>query len=295
MRPLAIRTVLAATDLSASSDLAVGCAYRLASAAGAALHIVHVYPSAASEEERELPGREAHAREVDAVLQRAGIPERRVKVHAVPGSPAEAIRTVSLSIHADVIVLGPPRGTGSDERERRLGGTARAVAVRASAPCLAALRPLPLPLSRVVVPVDLSDTARGALLVALSWASALRTSESDGRKTTLVAVHVSGVEDDAARDAASALASELASLRRSAGDWAGVAIEGETVSGQAGTVESIARFADAQHADLLVLGTRGLGLDAAERLGSISAEVIERSPVPVLLVPPSVWHEHLED
>jgi nucleotide-binding universal stress UspA family protein len=295
MRPLAIRTVLAAIDLSASSDLAVGCAYRLASAAGAALHIVHVYPPAASGEERELAGRETYARDVGVVLHRAGIPDRRVKVHAVPGSPAEAIRAVSVSIHADVIVMGPPRDSGSDLRGRRLGGTASAVAVRASAPCLAALRPLPLPLSRVVVPVDLSDTARGALLVGLSWASALRTSEPDERKTTLVAVHVSEAEDDSAGDHAPALAAELESLRRSAGDWAGVAIDGETISGEAGTVESIIRFAEAQHADLLVLGTRGLGLDAAERLGSISALVVERSPVPVLLVPPSVWHEHLGD
>ena len=292
MRPLAIRTVLAATDLTASSDVALDSAYRLATAAGAALHVVHVYPSASSEE-RDLLHREKHAGEIGAVLHRAGIPERRAKVHAVPGSPADAIRALSLSIDADVIVVGPPGSGANDQRGRRLGGTARAVAVSAGAPCLAALRPLPLPLARVVVPVDLSDTARGALLVALSWASALRTSVSDERKTTMIALHVDDARPDAERRAAPSLASQLEPLRRSAGDWAGVTIEGETVGGTEGTVESITRFAEAQHADLLVLGTRGLGLDSAERLGSISGLVVERSPVPVLLVPPSVWHEHL--
>ena len=35
--------------------------------------------------------------------------------------------------------------------------------------------PLRLPLRRVLVPIDLSETARGALMVALTWASALRS------------------------------------------------------------------------------------------------------------------------
>jgi len=294
MRPLALTTILAATDLGTSSDLALDSAHRLATASGAVLHVVHVYPPASGEESEPMR-RETFAREIDRALRRAGIPQRRAKVHAEPGSPADAIRALSVSIGADVIVVGPRRAGSSSRQDRGLGGTARAIAVSANAPCLAALRPLPLPLARVVVPVDLSDTARGALLVGLSWASALRTNASDHGKTTLVAVHVRDSHREDGQPHAPTLASELDALRRSAGDWAGVAIEGQTVSGEARAADSITRFADAQHADLLVLGTRGLGLDATERLGSTSALVIERSQVPVLLVPPSVWREHLAD
>ena len=44
--------------------------------------------------------------------------------------------------------------------------------------------------------------------------------------------------------------------------------------------------------DLIVMGTRGLGLDAVGRLGSIAASVIKAVDVPVLLIPPAVWEEH---
>lgn len=294
MRPLALATVLVATDLSPSSDIALETAHHLANAAGAALHVVHV-SGPRSPKENSHSAREARSLALAAVVRRAGIPERRAMMHDVSGSPADAIRAVSEDIRADVIVVGPPRGTNNEGQGRRLGGTARAIAAVASAPCLAALRRLPLPLERVLVPVDFSDTARGALLVGLSWASALRKGGGQQPGTTLRALHVSGGAGDPDNQRTPSLAQDVDSLRRSAGNWAGIAIDGETVSEDGSIVDAIARYAEDQRADLIVLGTRGLGLDAAERLGSISALVVERSTAPVLLVPPSVWREHLAD
>jgi nucleotide-binding universal stress UspA family protein len=59
--------------------------------------------------------------------------------------------------------------------------------------------------------------------------------------------------------------------------------------------QAIAHFAREQRSDLVVLGTRGLGLDATGRLGSVSAAVAERLETPILLVPPAVWADYAKE
>ena len=293
MRPLALASVVVATDLSPSSDVALQTGLQLADAAGAALHVVHVYDLSTHADD--ASSRVTLARTVGDVLRRAGIPDGRAKAHVVAGDPAHAINALSETLEADVIVVGPHRGARQGDRAHRMGGTARAIVAGASAPCLAAVQPLRLPLERVLVPVDLSDTARGALLVGLSWASALRSGAADERKTTLTALHVQGEQRAGASRPMPSLDDELATVRRSAGDWAGVGIEGVTTGADTDVADAIARYTQERRADLVVLGSRGLGLDDVERLGSVSGLVVERSPTAVLLVPPSVWREHLND
>jgi nucleotide-binding universal stress UspA family protein len=70
-----------------------------------------------------------------------------------------------------------------------------------------------------------------------------------------------------------------------------VAIDGpEVVRGAA--AEVIAGYATRTRADLVVLGTRGLGLDPTGRLGSVADEVARRISTPILLVPPAVWETY---
>jgi nucleotide-binding universal stress UspA family protein len=45
--------------------------------------------------------------------------------------------------------------------------------------------------------------------------------------------------------------------------------------------------AEAEKAELLVLGRRGQGMFAAALLGSVSTEVARSAPCPVMVVPPS--------
>jgi nucleotide-binding universal stress UspA family protein len=80
----------------------------------------------------------------------------------------------------------------------------------------------------------------------------------------------------------------LEHVRREAGNWAGVWIDGVTTTSD-DVVQSIVDYAENHQPDLVVLGTRGRGLDRVERLGSITAAVMPRLSTPVLLVPPSVW------
>jgi nucleotide-binding universal stress UspA family protein len=288
MRPLKLRTVLVATDLDQASDVALDSAHRLAKAAGASLHVVHVVQPAPGQHAGASP-REESAGGLRTALRRAGLPDDDAEMHLVPGTPAEAIRSLADRMAADVVVVGPHRER--PERDHPLGGTARAVAEGAFAACLVAAQPLRLPLERVLVPIDLSDTARGALLVGLSWASALRAGAADDRATALTVLHVDAADGDASSAPATSVDRELEILRRSAGGWAGVTVRGLTEK-SADAAQTIVDHAVERQADLVVLGTRGLGLDEVARLGSVSTSVTTRLQVPVLLVPPAVWRAY---
>jgi nucleotide-binding universal stress UspA family protein len=294
MRPLLISTILVATDLRSSSDSAIDPAinsgHRLAKAAGAALHVVHVDEPAPGSD-ASASSRRSSADAVRVALERAGVAEQKATAHLLAGSPADTIRSLADRIGADVIVVGPhrPRATGSGGHS--LGGTARDIVIGSTAPCLVATRSLRLPLERVLVPIDLSPTARGASLVGLSWASALRAGGAGGPRTTLGLLHVL-VENEDEPSARSSFDRELERVRESAGSWAGVEVEGITTQGTSGPARAIAECASERRSDLIVLGTRGVGIDDKTRLGSVSAAVVELSQTDVLLVPPSVWQAH---
>jgi nucleotide-binding universal stress UspA family protein len=292
MNLLRLKVVLAAVDRDDASLAVLNAARTLADAGGATLHVVHVTPSQMSSGVATDGGNDI----MSSMLDRARVQIDRAQMHVISGEPAHVIRMLSDRIRADVIVLGPHRET--HERERRLGGTALAIATSAWAPCLIVKREIRVPLERVLVPVDLSDTARGALMVALSWSSALRagTGTSVGSATTeLTAMYVDRSERAKERGAGAIpeLDAELNRVRAEAGRWAGVDIQSVTVAGS-DVADAIADRARDGAADLIVLGTRGQGLDAVGRLGSVSDAVIRSVDAPVLLVPPAVWASFAE-
>jgi universal stress protein E len=281
MRLLRLKTVLIAIDLDETSSAALRTAEIVAEAAGAALHVVHVTHS--REESETLT-------ELHTTLRKTGLAIDEAATHVVAGDPAHAINLVADRIGADVIVLGPHRRRDAIE----LGSTALAVVTNAAVPCLVARSLLHLPLQRIVVAVDLSDTARGALVIALSWASALRARHPVTEPaTTLTALHVRTSAGLAGAESvrSSELDEQLNRVRQEAGGWAGIAIESATTSNTVPAV-GIATYVSDHRADLVVLGTRGLGLDATGRLGSVSAAVMQRLDVPALLVPPAMWTVH---
>ena len=155
--------------------------------------------------------------------------------------------------------------------------------------------PIRLPLRRVLVPIDLSDTARGALLVGLSWASALRSGPLEDSNHTDVDLTALYVRKGSSTDTASppkALERELEYVREASGTWAGVSIKGDTTVNDDAT-NGIVDYLGKNESDLVVMGTRGLGLDAVGRLGSVTESVARVIDSPVLLVPPAVWQEHV--
>jgi nucleotide-binding universal stress UspA family protein len=294
MKLLRLDVVLAAIDYDDASRVVLDAARALGAAGGADVHVVHVDQPRSPSRTAPSRGVEESADGAGAVDGRAAVEIDRSRVHVIAGEPARVMCDLAERLEADVIVLGPHRE--HLEKEGALGGTALAIATEASAPCLIVTRGMHLPLRRVLVPIDLSDTARGALAVALAWSSALRGARSSAvtdAPTRLTAMFVDRAEG-AGRvtpSARHALEAELDRVREDAGRWAGVEIHGVTVA-STDAAGAIAEQARADDVDLIVLGTRGIGLDDSERrLGSVSADVSRRVDVPVLLVPPAVWSE----
>ena len=159
----------------------------LSRASGASLHVVHV---AAGNDDLLAEDRRADsARELDIGLRRTGAREGDFATHIVTGEPPSSIGMVADKLDADVVILGRRR-TDATMHDRPLGGTAYAVMSRSRAPCLAITEPLNLPIRKALVAIDRSETARGALLVALSLVSAVRGGNTGEDPPTLTALYV---------------------------------------------------------------------------------------------------------
>ena len=294
MRLLRLKTVLAATDLEASSDSAVESALRLADAAGAKLHLAYVSPnrpgSATSDGDPEAESAMA------AFRKRTGWSGDNRRVHIRSGDPASTLAELSDEIHADVIVIGRHRQRTVSQSDGSIGGTAYEIVSRTLCPCLITSRSLQVPIRQALVTIDNSETARGALLVALSWASALRHSKRDASGTTLTALHIESGRRLSPSDAKRkrTVDHELDVLKRGAESWAGVAVTGTTETSE-DPVEAIVRFANGQKPELVVIGTRRPSARKASKLGSVSAAVTNQLDMPVLLVPPAVWRQHAHE
>jgi nucleotide-binding universal stress UspA family protein len=274
MRLLTLRSVLVATDLTEASRPAIETAARVAALAEAELHLVHVAGP---------PRSDARVRMREDLRRLAPEAPEAASEHVGVGEPAEEIVRYAAEVHADVVILGPHRRGTADGGE--MGSTAAAVVDDAPCPCLVAATSLRLPLRRVVAPIDLSEAARGALSVALTWASALRPRDSAARLTALhVATNGSGADVEAA------VREEVRQSRSLAGDAARVEIL-ERVVPAPDPAQVILREAADGPAELLVLATRReAGADG--HLGSVSAAVARATPCPLLLVPPATWRKY---
>ncbi len=271
MRPLSLRTILVATDLSDAMMPALQTATKLAGLADASLRIVHV---------REKPGSNENLR---AHLSKAGLTGDVLEhASAIEGTPAAAIVEEAFRVEADVIVLGPHRGgrTGS------IGTTADRVVRAAPVPCLILPRGLPLPLAKVLIPVDAAESARGPLAVGMTWASALRQRPRMGEGTSIVALHVA-VESDGS-DAVQRLAREVEIVEQRVASLAKVHLR-QVVVASGDPPDAILKYAGSEGVDLVVLGTRAQKPVDDSLLGSVSSAVVSSATMPVLLVPPAVW------
>ena len=268
MRPLALRSILLATDLSDEAECAARAAAALSRLAGASLHLVHAGA-----------GGSASADGVSEYLERVAPDAGPVTSARVLAGPADKVIVERARVvDADVIVLGPHRGQSSNVP---LGNTASAVVRTAQTPCLTLPCPLNLPLQRVLVATDLSETSQAAVAVALSWASALRRPAREGGGTELRVLHVAREGNGTAGEA---LHQDVERARAEAGSSAHIDVQDKLVH-DADAAAEIVHQAVSDQADLLVLGTRGGDAGLEGELGSVSAAVVRQAPCPVLLVP----------
>jgi nucleotide-binding universal stress UspA family protein len=293
MRLLELRTILVASDLTAASHAAIRTAVDLSRASGAALHVVHV--TAAADDSLDEENRRTHDGErLDTELRRFG--DGEFERHLASGEPAASIAEQSDTIGADVVILGRGPTNPSAAHDRSLGGTAHAVMSRSHALCLAIAAPLTVPVTNAVAAIDRSESARAALLVALSWVSLLRATTRGAEQPTLTALYIDSGADSAASPGAvgsKTIEHELSVLRRNAGPWAGVIVLTETVEAK-DPATAIAQYARDHGAGLVVLGTRRPE-HREVGLGSVSETLVRRMETPMLLVPPGVWRNHTKD
>jgi nucleotide-binding universal stress UspA family protein len=301
VHPLQIRSVLVGTDLTAASDDVLRAAAVVAAAAGAALHVTHAF-------DLDVSAYSAFDTDVVGFPDRVERAEGRLTsqlARTLPAGFQPASREVVIylahralldraeQVDADLIVLGPHR---RDRGARLLGTTADRVIRSATCPCLIVRGTFALPLRRVVVPMDLSDPARGALSTAGDWIEGLGASSPD--------LSLPDVELDVVHVVPRLFASEGLPVNRAIigprmhddveaellRHPFGLAVREELVWGETPGC-GIVEYARERHADLIVMATHGRGALRRALVGSVASSVARDAGCPVLLVPPARWSE----
>lgn len=286
-----IRSILAASDLTEATDAVVRAAAALAELTGADLHVVHAYDmelSAYAPRNPQVPGlddwvRDA-ARELDVQIRRAlpptapAVASREVLVEKAH----DAIEQRAAAVRADLIVVGRHRARPAGDSF--LGSTAERVIRTAEVPCLVIGAGLSMPLRRLLVPQDLSESGSKALDVALQWGAAF---SGDGLQLTVLHVipRVYDVKEIAFDTAV--IGPELEREVEAARVRTGVpdVIVRELVRWGDHPAEEIVRVAEEEGADLVILATHGYGAVKRFLIGSVASGVTRGARCPVLLIP----------
>jgi len=291
VRLLKLETILVATDLTTTSHGAIVTASRLADAAGATLHVAHVAPR-----EDELSAAAGHRAEYDRQLEKAVDPagKTRPQRHLIFGEPHRAISALAGKIKADVVVLGRRPGKRGPASDRPVGSTAYAFVTHTLVPVLVVVQTLSIPMHKAIVAVDASRAARGSLLVAVSWSSALRDRGRTSPELTVLHVDTGTDPTELSAQMRRSAAHDADVLQRNAAGWADVTVERLTIK-DSDPATAISRHAVDSGAELVILGTRASAEHGSSIWGSVSAAVTRQLSIPILLVPPAIWRDHLRD
>ena len=297
MVTLPIRSILAATDLTNECDEVLRAGAGIARLSGAELHLLHAFDlesAPRSAETRARPSFQGRFRDAERALDeqiRCAVPEE------VPVASREiviydahrAIEERAAAVSADLILLGPHRRRSL--ASRFLGSTADRVIRTAEVPCLIVRGALAIPLRRVVVPVDLSEPARGALDHALAWSASFGSEPGPSLRpgVTVSVVYVipeTGGADRAGAEEALRREVDAAVARSGAGEE--TAVQAEVLQGDL-VAKRIIQLAERADADLVVLGTHGYGAAKRALVGGVASAVAREAACAVLLVPPALW------
>ncbi len=287
---MALRTILVGVDGSDAAAGALSWAARVASAAGAEVVAATAWTPSQAEVSPEVraelaaPTRQALEGPWSAPARAAGARTRTLLLYDDPdGLLAAADREA-----ADLIVVGP-RGVGGFAA-LHLGSVAHHLARHTTRPLAivpagsAGHHPC-----RMVVGADGSSEAAAAIAWCAEVAPVLRASV-----TAVLACDPEPAwehrpwlpwRDDVDRDTV------VESARRSLEKWtqpvrdAGVTVDPVVVDATH-PVEALSATARQRAADVLVVGTHGLGGFSAMRLGGVAVQLVHHVHLPVVMVPP---------
>ncbi|MCQ4348048.1 universal stress protein [Pseudomonas stutzeri] len=290
-----IRTLLAASDLSAPARQAAERAARLAAACGARLVLQHVVSAGALDSLRRLFGAQPGdlpQRLLDEA--RVELHELGAELHARLGVAAElhlGAGTVSAEIagqadalDADLLVLGA-RGA-SLMHDLLLGSTTERVLRRSARPLLVVRRAADHDYRRVLVPVDFSPRSRQAIAMAGQLAPQAELLllhafevpfEGRLRHAGIGEAELAGLTANAKREAEARMSELLADVGLPA-----AAVQTLVLHGDASV-----HILDQQQlhgSELIVIGKRGLGLLEELLLGSVTRLILAQARSDVLVI-----------
>jgi nucleotide-binding universal stress UspA family protein len=287
-----LRTIVAGIATLEPDDPALAASLHLAERTGAELHLVHVHPVDASEDEwaPDLPVRGVRRPEIlPALLQSrlAGLARGisaydRVECVVLRGKAGEVLSGYARVVGADLLVLAPTRRTGASAV---LGSTAARVLRTAASPVLVLREGLAeRPARRVLLPTDLSEHSARALPLAGELAALLA---APGEPALLpLFVEVPEVDTDAPAVVAAQIDQAEADLAVFLASVPGAPLTEGTVrvGSPAHEILTVARHWDA---DLVVLGTHGRRGLPRFFLGSVAETVLRKAPCSALVIPPA--------
>lgn len=277
--PLALRSILAAIDLSESADAVLASAGALARRTGARLHVLHAYgaggtvpavPAAFGFQGRLYQAR----RDVQARIRRM-VPEgvELGMVEVIYYDTVRAIRQMACSVDADLLVFGPHRRI--PRADALIGSTAERVLRATGTPCLVVPAALTLPLSRVVVAAEGEAPAHASLDEALAWTAAFGPpGGAELRVARLGAPEVTSTLGASPSELRADAAPRLAAVREDA-------LPGEAPA------EAILRYAEQHAAELVVVAVPTKSPVQRLLKPSTTTSIARAAPCAVLLVPPA--------
>ena len=277
--------ILFASDGSEDSELAATTAVGLAKITGSELHVLHVapaFPDYFEPSDPDEPGpTEREGRRIldEQVNKIENVGGAVAQSHLRMGGAAEEVIDLAEELQTGLIVLGS-RGRGRIRRAL-MGSVSDSVVRHAHCPVLVVRwKPVVFP-AKILLATDGSEeadlAAQSAADLAARTGSELHVTHV-GTALSHVKYMGAGPQELLDKEAKEVLEAQLEQM----GEARARVTEAHLMSGRAD--EEIIFLAEGVGADLVVVGSRGLGGIRRARLGSVSDSVVRHTHCPVLVV-----------
>jgi universal stress protein E len=292
-----LKRIIVGHDLRAGGATATGSAIILARQFDATLRLVHVIEPHHLYQKISHPFASQYA--LEEIAQKAGarlrdlsaneeLADLRIEYEVHTGKPFVELIIARRAWQADLIVIGG----SSEHHDHFLGSTGERVVRKAMVPVLVARKTISANAKRFLVPTDFSLGARKAAEEALVLAKRFGARIFFLHVLDLTPLFAYPYEDEISpalpvppltpQDVEPDWEAFIANLPLGNIPW-----ENRTEEGRA--AETIVKYAETIHADLMVMGTHGKTALEHMLLGSVTEKVLRRSLCPVLTIRPEAF------
>lgn len=274
-------SILAATDLTVECTGVLQAAAALAQQADADLHIVHVAPEWDRKDPKPLKALEMQVARVLTDF-------KPTSVEVCFDQASHGILVHAAKVHADLVVLGPPRASSATARMQST--KAERIVKSAEVPCLVVRSPIASSLNRYGVLLDKDVSDRGLVDVLAAWAPSLGEAPEitfiNASSAVLAPGQAAHVETGHGFSSSDPFGPIWQRAKRLLADCA--ELSSTSVSGP-DTVSALSDWARMSAVQCLVTTTAArTGLKRIWS-GSRAARLIQSAPCSVLLVPSQFW------